>query len=352
MLEHVDVDVNQVAAWAQSTVSPYFTEASRGRYTATFTPLGHIPLTSTEGPWDCETKAQALTGPPYTNVLFTDTRSYGGGQASPGLISFEPGYDRSVLESGAPIDTWRGAWVGGGATGLNLNPSVVVHEIGHTLHWPHSYNTSAYEYDNRVDVMSGEPDDGWCTKPTPGGSILWPCEPQHTLAFNRFASGWIDGRQAAIHPSGTVNYTLDAPARDGLQFVALPDPADPRSMLTLEARPRVGRDQYLEAEGVALHLIDQVPRSGGISGISTNRRQRQAIGASESYEHVVAVGGSLTVHGVTVRVLSRTGDTFEVSVSGTYRMPAANVFTDGVQDASASCATLAIRAALDRGCRR
>jgi len=351
-LEHVDVDAGQVAAWAQSTVAPYFTEVSRGRYTATFTALGRIQLSNTEGPWDCERKAQALTTAPYTNVLFTDTRSYGGGQASPGLIWGTGASDRGVLEGGSPDHTWRGAWVGGGATGLDLNPSVVVHELGHTLHWPHSYLSVADEYDNRVDVMSGEPDDGWCTKPTPGGgSMLWPCEPQHTLAFNRFASGWIDGQQVAIHPSGTVNYTLDAPTRDGLQFVALPDPSEPRSMLTLEARPRVGRDRFLEAEGVAIHMIDQVPRSGGISGISTGRRQRQALGASESYTHVVGVGATITVHGVTVSVLGRSGDSYEMTVSGSYRMPPSNYFTDDVGRA-VSCATLDIAATLSSPCPR
>jgi hypothetical protein len=286
-------------------------------------------------------------------VLFTDTTSYNGGQAGPGRISSNPASDQAVLVAGAPNQTRRGAWVGGDSTGGDLSPLVVAHEIGHTLHWPHSYNTTAFEYDNRLDVMSGYPDEGLCTRSTgPGTFSLWPCEPQHTLAFNRFASGWIDGHQVAIHRSGTVNYTLDAPARDGLQFVALPDPFDSRSMLTLEARPRVGRDRFLGVEGVALHVVDQVPRSGGfIDGFSTGRRQRQALGGSNSYDHVVGVGASITVHGVTVTVLGRTGDSYEVSVSGAYRMPASNFFTDGFGTA-VSCVTLDITASLERGCRR
>jgi M6 family metalloprotease-like protein len=351
--DHVAVAVGDVAAWAQSTVAPYFAEVSRGRYTTTFTALGHIALSGTDGPGECRNQAIDQTGAPYTNVLFTDTRSYRGGQAGPGRISTNPASDQNVLVAGAPNVTRRGAWVGGGSTGLELSPLVVAHEIGHTLHWPHSYNTSAFEYDNRVDVMSGYPADGLCTRPAPGGAVdLWPCEPQHTLAFNRFATGWIDGPQVAIHRSGTVNYTLDAPTRDGLQFVALPDPSDSRSMLTLEARPRVGRDRFLGVEGVALHVVDQVPRTGGfIDGFSTNRRQRQALVGSGSYAHVVGVGASLTVHGVTVTVLGRTGDSYEVSVSGSYRMPASNFFTDGFGTA-VSCATLDITAALERGCRR
>ena len=66
---------------------------------------------------------------------------------------------------------------------------------------------------------------------------------------------------------------------------------------------------------------------------------------------MLGVGASLTVHGVTVTVLGRTGDTYEVSVSGSYRMPAPNFFTDAV-GTPASCATLDIPVALDRNCAR
>ena len=181
--------------------------------------------------------------------------------------------------------------------------------------------------------------------------MFWPCEPQHTLAFNRFASGWIDGSQVAIHRAGTANYTLAAPTTNGVQFVALPDASEPRSMLTIEARPRVGRDQFLDVEGVALHVIDQVPRGGQNLGVSTSRRQLQALGASNSYDHVLGVGKSVTVHGVTVTVLGRTGDSYNVSVSGSYVMPPPNYFTDDIGD-TVSCATLEVAAALDRGCSR
>ena len=172
---HVDVDATQVAAWAQSTVSPYFAEVSRGRYSITFTALGRIPLSSTDGPGDCLNKADALTGAPYTNVLVTDTRSYGGGFASPGFdLDATRRSTRASLVAGAPNVTHRGAWVGGGSLAESqfLNQSVVVHEIGHTLHWPHSYlaNANFDEYDNPVDVMSGRPNVGSCSKSGPAAA--------------------------------------------------------------------------------------------------------------------------------------------------------------------------------------
>lgn len=352
--ESTVVDPGQVASWAQSSVAPYFADVSRGRYSVVFTGIAHIPLAPGEGTGDCEERARSMTGAPYTSFMITDNGDYGGGVGSPGLIG-SAAFDRGPVEGEPPTDTWRGFYVGGGSTsGTRLNPSVVVHEIGHTLHWPHSYSGQADEYDNRVDVMSGEPDAGWCEFDSGFFTEYWPCVPQHTLAFNRFAAGWVDGNQVAIQRSGTVNYTLDAPARGGVQFVALPDPGDGRSMLTIEARPAVGHDRFLEAEGVALHVIDQVPRSGypfGIDGISTDRRQKQALGAPESYEHVVGVGSSLTVHGVTVTVLGRIGDTYEVTVSGTYHMPPAGFFAEGVSTGRrVSCATLPFEAALANGC--
>ena len=98
----------QVAAWAQSTVAPYFAEVSRGRYS------DHVHRASAAsrcraptGPGTARTKAEALTGAPYTNVLVTDTRSYGGGFASPGLISTNPAFDKGALVAGAPNQTRR-----------------------------------------------------------------------------------------------------------------------------------------------------------------------------------------------------------------------------------------------------
>ena len=122
-------------------------------------------------------------------------------------------------------------------------------------------------------------------------------------------------------------------------------------MLTIEARPRVGRDQFLEAEGVALHVVDQVPRGGLSLGVSATRRHRQALGATQSYDHVLGVGTTITVHGVMVTVLGRSGDNYDVAVSGSYVMPPPNYFTENVGE-SVSCAAFEVAAALVRGCVR
>ena len=75
-----------------------------------------------------------------------------------------------------------------------------VGEIGHTLHWPHSYYSSTNEYDNPGDLMSGFPTNDLSTK----DFISWHCAPQNTLALNRFAAGWIgDVNTYTVVVSGT-----------------------------------------------------------------------------------------------------------------------------------------------------
>ena len=62
------------------------------------------------------------------------------------------------------------------------NPAIAVHEIGHTLRWPHSF-TGPDEYDNVTDVMSGEPDGNLCAYDYTAGIPRYACNPQHSLAF-------------------------------------------------------------------------------------------------------------------------------------------------------------------------
>jgi hypothetical protein len=253
-------------------------------------------------------------------VIAVPEVSYGGGQAGPGFIYPEGQRDTGVLEL-PPSESSRGGYVGGEAA--HVNPSVFVHEVGHTIHWPHSFNQPGNEYSNPIDVMSGEPDfpfDSEAMCAIPGTTAKTPCWAQHTLAFNRVAAGWVADQQIAIHRSGHTNYALDAPAGDGVQLVALPDPADPRQILTIEARPATGRDKYNDVAGVALHLVDQ-SGDGFYTGVSTERRQAPATGADYGYDHVVAPGGELTVHGVTVRVYGAAGAGYALAVSGSYHSP-------------------------------
>jgi hypothetical protein len=306
------VEPEGVAAWANEQVAPYFAEASQGRFRAVFEthPLRHVAGT---GSFDCLFAATRVTNSPFTNVMVYTSTDDGGGFGGPGFVYDR--FDTDVL-AGPPSVTQRGFYVGGGVP--YRIQSTAVHELGHSIHWPHSYTVgSSWQYDNPVDVMSGIPvvdfdPERYCE--ISPGTYTW-CEPQGTLAFNRLAAGWVDGRQVAVHQSGRAHYTLDRPAGAGVQMVAVPHPSAPRRMLTVEARPAIGRDANLAESGVAVHLVDQ---GSGPFDVSTERRHAQAAGAPDSYEHVLLPGETLVVAGVRVTVLRAAGEGFQVRVVGTY----------------------------------
>ncbi|MFW2335948.1 MAG: hypothetical protein ACN4IE_19310, partial [Ilumatobacter sp.] len=226
--DRTDVDF---AALANAEVAPYFADVSGGAYTVEFTPNGVIQAGRNDGPSQCIAEALARTGPPFTNALVADSTHAGGGFASPGLIfPSDAGPDFTVFDR-APNQSRRGGWVGGATISVRPNVGTIVHEIGHTVHWPHSYVGPVDEYDNPVDVMSSG--FGFCRI----GNLSYSCDPGNTLAFNRLASDWLRNGQVISHPTGTANYVLDRPNASGLQFIAAPDASDPMSLMTIEARP-------------------------------------------------------------------------------------------------------------------
>ncbi len=342
--QHTATDAD-FAAFANAEAAPYFAEVSGGAYAVEFFANGTIQAGPNDDAGDCIEEALARTGAPFTSAFVADsTTTAGGGFASPGTIfSSDSGPDFTVFDR-APNQSRRGGWVGGATISERPNVGTVVHEIGHTLHWPHSYVGPFDEYDNPVDVMSEG--FGFCRI----GNLSYSCDPGNTLAFNRLAADWLRNGQVISHPTGTANYLLDAPNAAGLQLIATPDPNEPLSLLTIEARPAVGNDDFLDTEGVALHVIDQLNRSGGLSGLSTARINRQARGGGNSFDHVLGVGETATVHGLTVTVLRRVGDRFEVRVAGSYAPPGAAFFTESALFSRMSCATYAVDWAIADGC--
>ena len=304
--KRLTLDPGQVAAWAQSTVGPYYGQISLGRYQPTFSGVGHITLTRSDGPNECQTKAVAQTGRPFTNVVAMDNSTAPQGQGSPGLMGSSDAQNLDLFDV-PPSESRRSIWLGGG---LINSPEAVAHEIGHTLHWPHSY-VGPTEYDDPTDVMSGSTN----------------AAPINTQAFNRFAAGWIDDNQVQLQRSGTNTYTLDAPGGGGVQMVAAPDGGDPHVLLTLEARPAVGPDQHFPVEGVAAYIVDQRPNACDNSDffgacISTSRRQTKAVGGSNTFDNILQVGSTTRVDGLTIVVTGKSGSTFTVQVSGTFAAPA------------------------------
>ncbi len=303
----------------------YFSAVSRFRYFPFFVAAGTITLLPNEGPAQCLERATMATGGSYTNVVATDTSGARGGFAGPGQIAITAPPTGATLFT-APNATERGLWVGGGDAGGPFQ-TTVAHELGHSLHWPHSYVNPADEYDNPVDLMSGSPNPGgWCAWPP--GYVSEACNYQHTLAINRYASGWIDPTEVAVHASGTTTVNLDHPLAGRAvgstnRQVVVAQAADPRAIATIEARPKFTWDAILGQGGVAVHVSDQRPGAcdwGPVFGscISLQRRAAQFIGTSNSYTHVLAPGASLTHRGLTIQVLATTATGYQVRVSGTF----------------------------------
>lgn len=344
--EYVDTAVvsgtaAMAATWANANVSSYYVGVSGGRYRATFEARGTIALDAGDGTYECLDEAEARTGAPYTNVLAVSNRDDGGGFAGPGTIFDNPAVDFDRLAD-PPSETGRGIYLGGGSVFDLASPTIAVHELGHTLLWPHSY-LGPWEYDNAIDMMSGDPAEGLCES----DFFRWPCVAQNTIAFNRLAAGWIDDDEVRVHRSGSSEITLAAPADGGVQLIAAPDPYDPTALMTIEARPRTGNDRYLDAEGVAIHVIDQRPSACldafDIGCIALSRRTMQAQGPFDqtgcggvdeacSTDHVIGVGESLTRYGITVTVTARTATTFTVTVTGTYLAPATLPYLSSIDE--------------------
>lgn len=412
-------DVTALAGWANNTVARYYANVSGNAYRPTFyNTLVEVTLTrtaSSTGPGDCLDRAMASTSlSAYTNLMVVDNRLTPFGFGGPGYLPAANAANQDVLHQGSPSTSGRGFFVGGlpafyGQSSVpatdQRNISLVAHELGHTLHWPHSYHPAGSggttdEYDSPVDLMSGNagaPGNGWCDD---GQGFQYACKPQSALAFDRMAAGWMTPRQSVVH-SGVTTYTLDVANNDGAntagtQLVAVRDAGDPYSVMTLEGRAAVtgpnGTDagpadglltgQYCHVvpdpsdptasvcdpaltgaahDGVVVTLVRQSSTAvpGGPSGCydhsSSNpaywvdlgyglcRRQAPATGAPYTFDNVLQVGQTVTLDGVTIAVLSRTGTTFTVRVQGAYRTPSS--MTSGASVAAVSPSTAPTTAA-------
>ncbi|MFP3915335.1 MAG: hypothetical protein ACLFWM_10705, partial [Actinomycetota bacterium] len=161
------VDVDTVVAQLDSEVLPYFQEHSQGRYEPDFVPRGNAAGQEQE----CYNTAADNASADANGVLIAGPWS--GGLATPGTNgpSF-PDNDRWALV-GYP----------------HAFSMVAAHEIGHMLTWPHSSTgASESDYDNALDLMSGNYAANGATHPLPYASAV----------INRYAAGWIDPQDVAV----------------------------------------------------------------------------------------------------------------------------------------------------------
>ena len=318
----------EVVEWANDEIAPYFSLISRGRYTVTFKAGG--TLTASDR-YDCLYVATSATT--TSNVMAIDRGGFDNtdgtlGFGGPGE-SFVYGFDLSTPAS----LSGRGFWISGIEFGVYTDTQAEfdeytdtpVHELGHTLGWPHSGSgvqgsVIGSPYDNLWDLMSGSaysadnPDlyNNQCLLFT---YEFGPCRSTHTIAINRYASGWIDANQIEIVARAGFSADLDGPVSAGKQMALIPT-ANPLIYLTVEARPNTGYDRFLPYGGVVVHAVDLTYDDCYVVCWGIERWQYPAISAVKNDNHVIGVGESLLLAGVTISVTAATSTGYSVEFTG------------------------------------
>lgn len=304
------VDVGSAATALDSELSRYYSSVSEGRYSPRVV-AGGVVVSSSPSGWpanpllrqvECEQRV-AAAGIGSEGAIIVVDAPYGGGYGTPGL-------DCSGCPTTFPAN---GRLIVVGAEAVTAGRlRTVAHEIGHAVAFPHSYGGlltflggMTYEYDNPMDLMSG------------GSADTLDIG---THALNRYAAGWIDPAAVVFHRGGEATYTLGVAG--AARLLVLPTDEGDGVYETLGARVRAGVDAGVPAEGVEVYRIDQ---RGSACGLGTGQvcsgllRRTQPLppGTSPtSADHVLRVGATATIRGVTVTVVDRVGDGFSVRVAG------------------------------------
>ncbi|MDJ0954465.1 MAG: S-layer homology domain-containing protein [Acidimicrobiia bacterium] len=290
--------LNQAIAALEAGMVDYYEAVSGGRYTIEFSPGGTIA-----------NDPQCLSGfqgsnPPYApagspeGLLIIDSVT-GGGYASPGIICLEQG-NCGWIGTTFP-GNGRYAVVGAGT--LSGFPSVAAHEVGHTLQWPHS-NSGQSEYDNPIDLMSGNQTTGGWTESLPYG----------TLAFNRYQSGWIDPADVVFAGGGYQEVSLQPFDAVGTQMIAVLTGAD-GIFYTLGARTRSSYDPIpSQWEGVEVYEVNHTCGAFSYPCPGIYRSHTQEPPNPNGTAHVLQVGESITLEGIAIEVIGRDGPGYVVAI--------------------------------------
>ncbi|MPZ53140.1 MAG: hypothetical protein GEU79_10490 [Acidimicrobiia bacterium] len=236
----IDDSPQRVVDKLRGQVTPYFDALSRGAYRTSFVVGGSLGSTGTES---CLSET-ANRSPGTSNAALIAIPG-GGGFAGPGNNG--PHYPSN--------QRWAVVGYDHGFV------TVAAHEIGHTIHFPHSFTGKAEgndrEYDNARDLMSGNygtwTDDG----STHWGTYPWPYE---AATINRYAAGWITPEEVRMVGVGRATFTLtpSSAGDEGYQMGVIR--VDDGSYITLGASTKAPYDPIPQVwEGVDVYEVRKCP---------------------------------------------------------------------------------------------
>ncbi|MDE0138636.1 MAG: fibronectin type III domain-containing protein [bacterium] len=350
------VDAADAATLLNREITPYFAWLSGGRYRPEFVVGGVVEADPThESPrasdYECEDRvAEVSEGGAQGAVIVLDKEeavsSGGVGRQNSSHVDGTwtvsagafPDNSRSVqltAETVLPVS----AYCSDCTYPDDIRLDVVAHEVGHALGWPHSFggnrpetsealleiDIDIDEYDNPMDMISGSPH-GWELRRH--GLVAG------TIAVNRYAAGWIDPDDVAVHDGGIASYVLAPIGISGTQMLVLPT-GNPGEFISMGARVASGYDAGIPASGVEAYRVDQrasacSPESppanpDRLTCTGLGRRTQQVPPPPDNdqeiedlTDHVYGPGDQLTVEGFRVEVTERVGDRFRVWVGNPY----------------------------------
>ena len=303
----VALDSDAIPTLFNARLTPYFGWLSDGRYRPRFR---HVGTVTGADMFQCAQKA--------------DDKSADGGSGNRRLVVSDEDSGLGVFEGSSVMVAANAASLAQtGPAEPDLQTqwlSIVAHEMGHALGFLHSFGGnvlesvdfvhqgetlvpqgSVSEYDNPMDIMSNL---GYLGA---------------TIAVNRYAAGWIDPADVAVHPGGAARtYDLGAPGLDGAQMLVLPS-GDFGVFFAMGARIAASYDSAIPSEGVEVYRVTHRVRHWQNQPFPPAAR-----GSSRPdwTQHVYSAGDSFEAGAATVEILSRSGDGFTVRVTGGASTPA------------------------------
>ena len=334
----VEMSMTEAVDALNDNVAAYFRKISQGKLQMTFVAGVDFQASGQGTPQEAEDQWMTLIG-----IVGCDPDN----PDAPGCRWGRPGALNRIFLNDVQAYSGGAAWNGYAELGLvtlkNAVMTTLLHEIGHSwMFWPHSYVElywkpnpgSSYQkpnfYSNRHDFMSA------LTFARPSG---WHQDMPATLAINRYAAGWIDPEDVALHLSDEATYRLARPRESGYQFLVVHsgrsgafttlEVLDERNAVYRDAEALVhdpaspGQRRPLRYEGVLVSRYDQTAgtginaRSGPALYNSDNPDYKSDVGYGRDDFSVIADGESRSIGGgLTVSVAKNPDGSYDVTVSG------------------------------------